>query len=101
MLKPASLFTDGAVLCRGREICVFGEADPGNAVRVTLTDRAGSLLAETVCESSGGRFLAVLPPQQARTCCRLTVSAGTQQVSAEDIAIGEVFLAGGQSNMEL
>ena len=101
MLKPASLFTDGAVLCRGREIRVFGEADPGNAVRVTLTDRAGSLLAETVCESSGGRFLAVLPPQQARTCCRLTVSAGTQQVSAEDIAIGEVFLAGGQSNMEL
>ena len=66
MLKPASLFTDGAVLCRGREIRVFGEADPGTAVRVVLTDRAGSLLGEAVCESSGGRFLAVLPPQQAR-----------------------------------
>ena len=79
MLKPASLFTDGAVLCRGREIRVFGEADPGTAVRIVLTDRAGSLLGEAVCESSGGRFLAVLPPQQAQAGCRLTVSAGMQQ----------------------
>ncbi len=100
MLKPASLFTDGAVLCRGKEIRVFGETDSAS-VRVTLTGPDGVLLAESCCESSGGRFLAVLPPQPAQTGCRLVISAGTEQVSAENTAIGEVFLAGGQSNMEM
>ena len=101
MLKPASLFTDGAVLCRGKEIRVFGEADSGTPVRIRLSDRNGALLAEAACESSGGRFLAALPPQQAQTGCRLEISAGAEQFSAENVAIGEVFLAGGQSNMEL
>ena len=101
MLKPASLFTDGAVLCRGKEIRVFGAADSGVSVRVVLTGSAGILLGEAVCESRGGRFLAVLPPQQAQTGCRLVISTETEQVSADDIVIGEVFLAGGQSNMEL
>ena len=101
MLKPASLFTDGAVLCRGKEIRIFGEADPGASVRVVLEDRAGALLAETGCRSSGSRFLAVLPPQRAQTGCRLVISTETEQVSADHVAIGDVFLAGGQSNMEL
>ena len=101
MLEPASLFTDGAVLCRGKEIRVFGEADTGASVRVVLEDRTGAALAEAGCESSGGRFLAVLPPQWAQTGCRLVITAGMEQVSADHVAIGDVFLAGGQSNMEL
>lgn len=101
MLKPAAVFSDGAVLCRGKEIRVFGEAPEGTRVTVTLTDREGAVLAEGCAESREGRFLAFLRPQEARTGCRLTFSAGAETVAAEEIAIGEVFLAGGQSNMEL
>ena len=101
MLRPAALFTDGAVLCRNREIRVFGEADSGAEIAVTLTDRNGKVLAETVCRSADGRFLALLCPQEAQTGCRLLIRTGTESAEAADIAIGEVFLAGGQSNMEL
>ena len=101
MLKPAALFTDGAVLCRHKEIRVFGEADDGAIVTVTLTDSRGALLAEAVCVSRDGRFLAGLRPQEAQTGCSLFFTAGEETVVAEDVAIGEVFLAGGQSNMEL
>ena len=101
MLKPAALFTDGAVLCRRKEIRVFGEADDGAVVSVTLTDRRGALLAEAKCQSRGGKFLACLRPQEAQTGCCLFFCAGGETVTAEDVAIGEVWLAGGQSNMEL
>ena len=101
MLKPAALFTDGAVLCRGKEIRVFGEADSGGTVQVTLLDEDGETLAEAACVSAEGRFLATLPPQEARTGCRLVFRTEKEQAEAKDVAVGEVFLAGGQSNMEL
>ena len=101
MLRPAALFTDGAVLCRNREIRVFGEADSGAEVSVTLADRNGKVLAETACRSRDGCFLAFLCPQAAQTGCRLIMKAGEEQAEASDVAIGDVFLAGGQSNMEL
>ena len=100
MLKPAALFTDGAVLCRNKEIRVFGEADSGAEVSVCLLDRNGNALAEGACRSDG-RFLVSLCPQQAQAGCRLVIRCGMEQAEAADVAIGEVFLAGGQSNMEL
>ena len=101
MLKPAALFTDGAVLCRNREIRVFGEADSGETVQVTLLNRDGETLAVAACVSADGRFLATLCPQKAQTGCTLVFRAGNGRAEAADVAIGEVFLAGGQSNMEL
>ena len=101
MLKPASLFTDGAVLCRNKEIRIFGEADSGKTVKAALLDRSGEVLAEAenLCEKNG--FLVTLRPLQAQTGCRLIISTSDEKVEAEDVAIGDVFLAGGQSNMEL
>ena len=101
MLKPASLFTDGAVLCRRKEIRVFGEVSEGLTVTVRLLSREGSLLGESSARTGGTRFLVSLPPQEAQTGCRLVIYADEEQVEAKDVAIGEVFLAGGQSNMEL
>ena len=101
MLKPAALFTDGAVLCREKEIRVFGEADSGAEVTVTLLDRGGGMLAEAACRAENGRFLASLCPQRAQTGCRLVIRPGEDRAEAADVAVGDVFLAGGQSNMEL
>ena len=101
MLKPAPMFTDGAVLCRKKEIRIFGEADHKAVVTVTLQDRHGNVLAEAKGQSRDGRFLVSLCPQEAQTGCRLIIRAGNEQAEAADIVIGEVFLAGGQSNMEL
>ena len=95
MLKLAPLFGNGAVLCRGKEIRIFGEAENGRTITVTLGDAA------CVCTAREGRFLARLAPMEAATGLTLTVTDGTDTVTSTDIAIGEVYLAGGQSNMEL
>ena len=101
MLRPASLFTDGAVLCRDREVRVFGAADTGKRVTARLEDSRGNVLAEESSHAQDGRFVIGLPPQTAKTGCRLILSSGEERLEASDIAFGDVYLAGGQSNMEL
>ena len=101
MFTLAPLFGNDAVLARNKEIRVFGTADEGAKLRATLKDAFGITLAEAVCEAEGGRFLLRLKPQEAQTGCSLTVTDGKETVMSSDIAIGEVYFAGGQSNMEL
>ena len=90
MLETASLFGDGAVLCREREIRIFGRADSGKTVTVRLRDSRGNLLAEECGTAGKNRFEITLPPQRAQTGCTLTVASGDEQVTAEDIAVGDV-----------
>ena len=101
MLETASLFGNGAVLCREREIRIFGRADSGNTGTVRLQDSRGNLLAEERGTAREGRFEITLPPQRAQSGCTLTALSDGERITAADIAVGDVYLAGGQSNMEL
>ena len=101
MLKISPVFSDGAVLCRGKEIRIFGEAEEGALVRCELRDEKDRTLAAGEGVARDGKFLILLPPQEARTGCRLRLTAGEDCFTALDICVGEVYLAGGQSNMEL
>ena len=93
-LKLNAVFSDGMVFQRGREITVWGTCDGGG---VTV-----SLRGETVsAEVKDGRWTAVLPPMAAAESVELTVSAGNERIVVKDAAIGEVWIAAGQSNMEL
>ncbi len=101
MFKLAPLFGEGAVLCRGKEIRIFGTADEGAHLAATLTAANGTCLAEAACVAAHGRFLLQLPPQSAQTGCTLTITDGVRSAVSTAVAIGEVYLAAGQSNMEL
>lgn len=104
MLKLNPLFTDGCVLCLGREIPVFGEADDGMRITAVLADAEGYPLAADTRTARDGRFLLYLTPQAAQTGCALTVSPADDPgagLIVRDVCVGEVWLAGGQSNMEL
>ena len=101
MFKLAPLFGSGAVLARNKEIRIFGTAEDGTKLRAALTDASGKVLTEAIDAARDGRFLLQLAPQSAQTGCVLTVTDGAETVTSTDIAIGEVYFAGGQSNMEL
>ncbi len=93
MIKLAQIFSDGAILQRNSEIRVFGECDRD----VTVNFDGNTVKAE--CKD--GKFCAVLPPHCAGTGYTLTVSDGSEKVEIKDISCGEVFIAAGQSNMEM
>ena len=99
--KLSPSFRDGAVLCRNKEIRLWGTAEDGKRLTLVLKNEWGQALGRDEAVAKAGKFLFRLPPQKAQVKCTLTLSDGQSSVSYADIAIGDVFLAGGQSNMEL
>lgn len=95
MIKLASLFQDGAVLQRDKDIPVWGKAAPGTVVYAQLDG-----VTANAATSREGEFMLYLPPHAAGGPFELTVTAGEDKLVLKDILIGEVWLASGQSNME-
>jgi sialate O-acetylesterase len=82
------------VLQRDQPIRVWGWADPGEQVTVTLDSATAVATA-----GADGRWQAELPAQPARGPTSLVVQ-GTHRQVLSDVMIGEVWLASGQSNMQ-
>ncbi len=99
-MEVAAVFSDHMVLQRNKWTAVFGLAKDGSIVRAELFDAKGNLLTSNSAVTEKGRWLLRLQPQSAQTGCMLIVSCGEESKTFSDIAIGEVWLAGGQSNME-
>ena len=95
------LFRDGAVLCRNKEIRVWGTAKEGTNLTLMLKNEWHQELCRDEVTAKEGKFLFRLPPQKAQVKCFLVLSDGREEITYSDIAIGDVYLAGGQSNMEL
>ena len=95
-LKLAAIFKDFMVVQRNRPITVFGTGVPKTVVTVSLH----TSFSKTVV-AADGTWCATLPPLAAGTDYVLTVSDGTTEEQRKQVAVGEVWLAGGQSNMEL
>ena len=93
-LTLPAIFRDGMVLQRHKAICVWGCAEKAARVSVTLGD------ASAAADVHDGRWQAFLPPRPAGTGLTLTVCAGDEIRIIRDVAVGEVWIAGGQSNME-
>jgi len=96
MIKAAAVFSDNMVLQRGKNISVWGETDCIGTVRAEIN----GISAETVTEN--GKWELLLPPMQAGGPYVMTLSLdGKEFASFANVMIGEVWLCGGQSNMEL
>jgi len=97
--KPFSLapiFSDGAVLQRGEPVKIFGAGAENAAVEVSLSSMDRPVCARV----RDGRWCACLPPLPAAEGLTLTASSRGQTLTVQDVAVGEVWIAGGQSNME-
>ncbi|MDR0248648.1 MAG: sialate O-acetylesterase [Oscillospiraceae bacterium] len=92
MITLARLFSHGLVLQRDAPVRVWGKADPGEKVTVGFLGNS--------CEAAAGmdgKWAAELPP--ARAGGPHTLVAG--DVALLDVYVGDVWLCGGQSNMEM
>jgi sialate O-acetylesterase len=87
------LFSDHMVLQRDVPFPVWGFADPGETIRVTL----GSASRQTVA-ASDGRWTLALPAMTAGGPFLLEIR-GKRTLQIKDVMIGEVWVASGQSNM--
>ena len=107
-LRVAAVFSDHMVLQRETPVAVFGTAPADGRVVGDLMDDQGVTVAQTmaVAQAYGEHetevpWLAILPALPASGPYTLRVSHETNRLEFADVMIGEVWLAGGQSNMEL
>lgn len=95
-LKLAEIFTDNMVLQRDRPIQVWGKAIPGNEITVQFN---GETVSTTAKRDSS--WIITLKKQKAKaTGQSMILSSGGKTIALENILIGDVWLALGQSNME-
>lgn len=88
-----TLFSDHMVLQQGHEIHVWGKADPGEKVTVSLAGHNAASAA-----SANGDWSVRLPSLSAGGPFTLVIR-GKKEVVIKDVMIGEVWIASGQSNM--
>jgi sialate O-acetylesterase len=113
-VKPHALFGDHMVLQRNATLPVWGTAEPGEEVYVHLevkTPDGKREEGQAVKADKDGRWMAKLGSFPAGTDGVLTVRGqerrpapkekkGPNAVAFKDVAVGEVWVASGQSNME-
>jgi sialate O-acetylesterase len=93
-VRVAEVFGDHMVLQRDRPLNIWGQATPGKTLNIDLGGRSG-----TARVGADGRWRVQLPALPAGGPHRLVVT-GDKTVVLNDILIGDVWLLGGQSNME-
>ena len=90
----AKIFSDHMVLQRGMSIPVWGRADPGTMVSVSLAGQSAAAETDTT-----GNWMVKLPAIPAGGPFEMGISAGNK-ITFKDVMIGDVWFASGQSNME-
>jgi sialate O-acetylesterase len=88
-----NLIGDHMVLQRDREIHIWGSADAGEAITVTLAGKTNSATTDSM-----GHWSVLLAPMPAGGPFTLTIQ-GKTTIALKDVMIGEVWVASGQSNM--
>jgi sialate O-acetylesterase len=93
-VRLPAVFTSHMVIQRNQPVRVWGWAGRHEAVTVTFREHSAATQADDL-----GRWEADLPPDAAGGPFQLVVK-GSTTVSLDDVMVGDVWLASGQSNME-
>ena len=93
--KAAAVFSSNMVLQREKNVRVFGTGKNGESVIVSICGN------KAVTEVADEKWCVTLPAMKAGGPYEMKISNGEETIVFGNVMIGEVWLAGGQSNMEL
>jgi len=97
-LKINGIFKDNMVLQRNQKVSVYGSATPSSKVTVAFNGQKKS----TKADESGNWELKLDPMKKSFQPQKLVVNSdkSNEAVAVTNVLIGDVWLCGGQSNME-
>ncbi|HEV2324211.1 MAG TPA: hypothetical protein VGS10_09710 [Terracidiphilus sp.] len=90
----SNIFGDNMVLQRGKPDTIWGWSEPGDTVRVQIGNRAASAVA-----GADRRWQVRIKPPAAGGPYTVKIT-GRQTVEFHNVMVGDVWLCGGQSNMQ-
>jgi sialate O-acetylesterase len=89
------IFGDNMVLQRNKPISIWGWAAAGEKITIQFNKQTKSAVAD-----AKGKWQAMLSPENAGGPFQLSVK-GNNEVTVQNILVGEVWICSGQSNMEM
>jgi len=95
-VRMPAVFSDNMVLQKGKPIPVRGWASPGEKVAVEFAGQHKEATAD-----AAGKWQVKLDPLSAATAPAEMRVAGQNAVVIRNVAVGDVWMASGQSNMEM
>ena len=95
----SSICSDGMVLQQKTEAAVWGFATPGS--QITVTPSWDGKIYRGKTDSEGKWVVKVATPAASYKAYSLTVKGDGSSLKINDVLVGEVWLASGQSNMEM
>jgi sialate O-acetylesterase len=93
-VRLPKMLSSHMVLQRERPIHLWGWADPGEQVSVSMHGASAAGKADDL-----GHWSLYLPPEKAGGPYSLTI-AGSNSITLDDVLVGDVWFASGQSNMQ-
>ncbi len=95
-IKLPSFFSDSMVIQQETGAKIWGSADAGQDVKVSFADKSESAKA-----GKDGKWMVEFKGLKAsKKGAQLTIQAGEEKKLINDVLVGEVWIASGQSNME-
>jgi sialate O-acetylesterase len=91
-----NMFGDHMVLQQGIKNRIWGKAQPGEAVTVTLSGQK----PQAAVAAADGRWEVFLDPVQEYGGPHTLTVKGTNEITFHDVLVGEVWICSGQSNMQ-
>jgi sialate O-acetylesterase len=96
-LDLPAIIADGMVLQRQAPVPIWGWGTAGEIVSVSFADQT----VEGTVRTDGSWRVDLKPLKASSTDRSMTITVGTENVTLDCIVVGEVWLASGQSNMQV
>lgn len=94
-LMLPSVISDNMVLQQGKTVVIWGWADPGEQVAVTIDGKSNGANADET-----GAWRVRFPALRPKGPYTMNITCGAESIELENILVGEVWVCSGQSNME-
>ena len=89
------VISSGMVLQRDHAVRIWGTAEPGETVTVSFTGQT-----QTAQAGADGKWQVSLKPVPVSSAAGTMTISGKNTITLNDVMVGEVWMASGQSNME-
>ena len=95
--KVAAVFSNKMVLQQDSSVSLWGSGEPSESVKVQTS--WGELIKSEIDKNGTWKVLLQTPKSKGLSH-EISITSGDNKVEIEDVLLGEVWLASGQSNME-
>jgi sialate O-acetylesterase len=94
-VRLPAIVSDHMLVQQAAPVRIWGQADPGEGVRVEFQGQKVSAKAD-----AAGKWMVFLAPLKAGGPAEMTI-AGNNTITIHDVLVGDVWIGSGQSNMEM